>query len=201
MASLANRSKLTCMAKALDPQQFQSPSLHVNRNDNANHQSGILVDSGVHFAAGLRSLLHAASQEISSLTAFTSVSSSFPPITNTLYSAIQIRNGNSGTFHISFGSDYQTKFAIEITTDRGSVTVEADQVACIRRDSSGKTTEKITALELDNGVKGEIQAFAESIQNGVANERGVPEQALADLRLIQRMLESDEEGGTVKVML
>ena len=201
MASLASRSKLKCTARALDPQEFQSPSLHVNRSDNAKHQGGILVDSGVHFAAGLRSLLYAASQEISSLTAFTSVSSSFPPITNTLYAAIQIRNGNSGTFHISFGSEYRTEFAIEITTDRGSVTFEADKVVCIRRDSSGKTTEETTALRLDNGVKGEIQAFAESIQNGVADERGVPEQALADLRLIQRMLESDEEGGSVKVML
>lgn len=122
-------------------------------------------------------------------------------MTNTLYSAIQIRNGNSGTFNISFGSDYQTTFAIEIITDRGSVTVEADQVACIRRDKNGKMTEETTPLALDNGVKGEIQAFAESIQNNVADERGVPEQALADLRLIQHMLESDKEGGTVKVML
>ena len=189
------------MAKTLDPREIQCPSSHGNRSDNASHQSGVLVDSGVHLVAGLRSLLHAASQEISSLTAFTSVSSSCPPMTHTLYSAIQIRNGNSGTFNISFGSDYQTTFAIEIITDRGSVTVEADQVTCIRKEKSGKTTEETTALALDNGVKGEIQAFAESIQNGVADERGVPEQALADLRLIQRMLESDEEGGTVKVML
>ena len=122
-------------------------------------------------------------------------------MTTTLYSAIQIRNGNSGTFNISFGSDYQTTFTIEIITDRGSVTVEADKVACMIRDKSGKTTEETISLALDSGVKGEIQAFAESIHNGVADERGVPEQALADLRLIQRMLESDEEGGIVKVML
>ena len=189
------------MDKAHNPRAFQSPSSHGNRSDHANHQSGTLIDIGVHFAAGLRSLLHAASQEISSLTAFTSVSSSCPPMTNTLYSAIQLRNGNSGTFNISFGSEYQTTFTIEIITDRGTVTVEADQVVCITRDKSGKTTEETTALALDNGVNGEIRAFAESIQNGVADERGVPEQALADLRLIQRMLESDEEGGAVKVML
>ncbi|KAL8788750.1 MAG: hypothetical protein Q9195_007157 [Heterodermia aff. obscurata] len=140
-------------------------------------------------------------QEISSLTAFTSVSSSCPPMTTTLYSAIQLRSGSSGTFNISFGSDYETTFAIEIITDRGSVTVEADRVARLKTDKSGNTVEDTTALRLDNGVKAEVQAFAESIQNGVADERGVPEQALADLRLIQRMLESDEEGGTVKVML
>ena len=189
------------MAKAHNSGGIQYPSSHDNRSDNASHPSGILVDTGVHFAAGLRSLLHAASQEISSVTAFTSVSSSCPPMTTTLYSAIQLRNGSSGTFNISFGSDYQTKFAIEIITDRGSVTVEADQVARMKIDKSRNVTEDTIALGLDNGVKAEVKAFAESIQSGVADERGVPEQALADLRLIQRMLESDEEGGTVKVML
>ena len=50
-------------------------------------------------------------------------------------------------------------------------------------------------------MKAEVHAFAESIQNGFADERGAPEQALADLRLIERMLESGEQEGAIKVLL
>ena len=61
--------------------------------------------------------------------------------------------------------------------------------------------EETTEVGFDNGVQAEVNAFAQSIISGVANERGAPEQALADLKLIQRMLESGEQGGAVKVIL
>ena len=61
--------------------------------------------------------------------------------------------------------------------------------------------EEVTEVGYDNGVKAEVDAFAKSIQSGAADERGTPEQALADLRLISKMLESGEQGGAVKVLL
>lgn len=69
------------------------------------------------------------------------------------------------------------------------------------KDNDGNRVEETTEVGFDSGVKTEVNAFAKSITTGVANERGAPEEALADLRLIQRMLESGEQGGAVKVIL
>lgn len=121
--------------------------------------------------------------------------------TNTIQSTLQLRNGYSGAFNICFGSQYKTAFSIKIITDRGSVTVRADHVVCVMTDKSGNRVEETTEVGFDNGVKAEVNAFAKSIATGVADERGAPEQALADLKLIQRMLESGEQEGAVKVML
>ena len=161
----------------------------------------MLVDSGVHCAAGLRSLLQAARQEVSSLTASTFLASPCLSSTDTIQSTLQLRNGYSGTFNIHFGSEFETAFSIKVTTDQGSVTVRADHVVYIVKDNYGNRVEETTEVGFDNGVKAEVHAFAQSIVSGVANERGAPEEALSDLKLIQRMLESGEQGGAVKVIL
>lgn len=165
------------------------------------HQGGFLLDSGVHFVAGLRSLLHAADQEISSLTAFTSLLASRLPPVDTIHSTLQLRNGNNGCFNISFGAEFKTAFEIEVVTNKGSVTVRATEVVCVRRDEQGKKLEETIEVGFDNGVMDEVEVFAQSIQNGVADVRGSPDQALADLKVLQRMLESGEQGGSVKVLL
>lgn len=78
--------------------------------------------------------------------------------------------------------------------------VKASEVVCVSRDGKGKKLEETIEVGFENGVVEEVKAFAESILAGEADERGTPEQALADLRVLQRMLESGEEGGAVKVL-
>lgn len=102
---------------------------------------------------------------------------------------------------ISFGAEFKTAFEIEVVTDKGSVTVRASEVACVSRDEDGKKLEEKIEVGFDNGVVEEVKAFAESIAAGKADERGTPDEALADLLVIQRMLESGEQGGSVKVLL
>ena len=155
----------------------------------------------MHFVAGLRSLLDAADQEISSLTAFTSLLASRLPPVDTIHSTMQLRNGNSGCFNISFGAEFKTAFEIEVVTDKGSVTVKASEVICVTKDKDGKKLEETVEVGFDSGVVEEVKAFAESILVGAADERGTPDQALADLEVLQRMLESGEQGGAVKVLL
>ena len=43
-----------------------------------------------------------------------------------------------------------------------------------------------------------MTAFAESIRTGKADPRGTPEEALADLQVLQAILESGEEAGAAK---
>ena len=134
------------------------------------------------------------------MTAFTClISPRLPPI-DTIHSILRLRNGNSGTFNISFGTEFKTAFEIEVITDCGGVMVKADQVMCITKDEDGKRMKECTKMKYDNGVRAEVDAFGRSIKGAGADERGTPEQALADLRLIYTMLESGEQGGTVKVL-
>ena len=58
-----------------------------------------------------------------------------------------------------------------------------------------------TEIGYDNGMRAEVDAFARSIAGAVADERGTPKQALADLRLIYTMLESGEQGGAVRFII
>ena len=145
-------------------------------------------------------MLHATDQEVFSLTAFTSlVSNHLTPI-DTVHSILRLRNGTYGIFNISLGTEFKTAFDIEVVTDRGSVTVQADQVICITKDKDGKRMRECTEIGYDNGVRAEVDAFARSIAGAAADERGTPEQALADLRLIYTMLESGEQGGAVRFL-
>ena len=114
---------------------------------------------------------------------------------------MQLRNGNNGSFNISFGAEFKTAFEIQVVTDKGSVTVTASEVVCVSRDAEGKKLEERIEVGFDNGVKEEVKAFAESILAGEADERGTPDQALTDLKVLESMLESGDQGGAVKVLL
>ena len=56
----------------------------------------------------------------------------------------------------------------------------------------GNSTEKEFK---DEGVKNEVKAWAESIANGKPNPLQSPEQALADLEILEKMLKSGEGHG------
>ena len=60
------------------------------------------------------------------------------------------------------------------------------------------TQEKTFRFGPGNGVRKELVAFAENIYTKEPNPRGSPEQAYYDLKLLQGMLESGEEGGAAK---
>ena len=120
---------------------------------------------------------------------------------DTIHSIIQIRNGNNGCFNISFGAEFKTAFEIQVVTNNGSVTIRASEVVCVRKDEDGKKLEETIEVGFNNGVVDEVEVFAQSIQNGETDVRGSPDQALADLKVLQKMLESGEEGGSVKVLL
>lgn len=59
--------------------------------------------------------------------------------------------------------------------------------------SIGNKTEEIQ--DEGSGVPPEVRAWGEALAAGKANERQSPEEALADLELIEASLRSGEQGG------
>jgi len=99
---------------------------------------------------------------------------------------------------MSFGSTYTTK-DISVSGEKGSVTIANDKIV-VRKFENGKqeVVKEIDAVWKDFGVTNEVQAWAKSLENGKQDERQSPEQALADLELLEGMLVSGDNGGAVQ---
>lgn len=154
----------------------------------------------MHFVAGLRFLLAAAGQSITEVAAFTSLLQPRLPPVDTAHATMRISNGRNGTFAISFGAEFKNDFEIEVVTDKGAVTVKPDEVVVLARSAheEGRRKRVARSFRLEESVRWEIAAFADGIRKGKPDVRGWPEQALADLMVLQAMLESGEQGGAVK---
>lgn len=61
-------------------------------------------------------------------------------------------------------------------------------------EKEGNSSEKEFSAE-GNGVKQEVSAWAESLVGGKPNPRQSPEEALADLEILEKMLKSGENHG------
>jgi len=152
-----------------------------------NYQGGFLLDGGVHTVAGIRFLL--GEDKPTSLSAFTSLLQKHLPPVDTVDSIWQLKSGVSGAYSQSFGSTLSEN-EVTIAGDKGSVTVRRSTV--IVREGEQKD-EKKTAREFTeegSGVKQEVQAWAEALKAGKPNSKQSPEEALADLEILEQMLKS-----------
>ena len=169
------------------------------RRQNATYQGGVLLDGGVHYVAAIRYLLDAAGQSITKVAAFTSRLHQLLAPLDTVHSTMQISNGNSGTFSLSFGTVFKREFEFQVVTDKGTVTVTSDAVVLSQNDFSGsKAGKKHSFTYLNNGIQHEFATFARAIHTGKMEPRATPEEALLDLKVVQAMLESGADGGMAK---
>lgn len=157
------------------------------------YQGGFLLDGGIHQIAVLRLLLGTDAQP-ATLSAYSSLLQKHLPPHDTITSIWQTKDGISGTFAISFGSTYAARDTT-IIAEKGSVSIVSDKV--IVRKFDGETTEKAVTWG-DFGVKNEVAAWAASLEAGKPDPKQSPGEALADLELLEKMLQSGEEGGKVQ---
>jgi hypothetical protein len=76
---------------------------------------------------------------------------------------------------------------LEFTCEKGVVSLVDDRLTV-----NGVVTE----IPFEGvGVKEEVKAFGESIVNGELNKKLVPDEALADLEVLEMMFKSGEDGG------
>ena len=150
------------------------------------HQGGFLLDGGVHFVAGIRCLLgpSAAPKSISAYTAL--LQPHLPPV-DTVYSIWLTKSGIPGTFSMSFGTTF-SGLTYNVACEKGVVTVSGKTVTL---QETGKQPIEKRFPEQGSGVKAEVAAWAESLVAGKPDSRQSPEEALADLEILEKMLHSD----------
>jgi predicted dehydrogenase len=144
-------------------------------------------------------MLSAAGEEIRQLSSFTAqLQEKLPPV-DTVHAILATQSGRSGTFCLSFGTEFKKGFEIEVVTTTGAVTVGDCRVTTLSKDSSG---EKVgtESFPPSSSVKPEVVAFANSIQAGIVDPRLQPKQALKDVEILQGMLESGRVGAAMKVL-
>lgn len=162
------------------------------------YQGGFLLDGGVHFIAGTRILLGDAARP-TALSAYTSLLQNHLPPVDTVNSIWQTKSGISGTFSVSFGTTLSGS-EYTVACEKGSVTIVKSKVTVREgEEKDGNFTESEFTWE-ESGVKQEVDAWAESIVVGKANPAQSPEQALADLEILEKMLKSGEGQGKTEAL-
>jgi len=154
------------------------------------HQGGFLLDGGVHFTAGIRLLL-GSKDKITRLSAFTNQLQKHLPPVDSVDATMKTATGSTGTFQVSFGTTL-TGSEWTVGCAGGSVSVSG---STITTNIDGKE-EKTEVKDERSGVPPEVRKWGEALAAGKTNERQNPEEALADLELLELMLRSGENNGT-----
>jgi predicted dehydrogenase len=161
------------------------------------YQGGFLLDGGVHFVAGLRLLLAAAGQEIKQLVGFSGLLDEKLIPVDTIHAVATTQDRKSGTIIISFGTEFKSGTELEIVTTKGVVSWNPAEVKTV----TSKGEEKKEFSSSNFGVTAEVAAFAEAIKAGRIDDLQSPQEALKDLEILQRLLESGAgEGAAVKTI-
>ncbi|KAG4425361.1 hypothetical protein IFR04_001511 [Cadophora malorum] len=162
------------------------------------YQGGFLLDGGIHFIAILRYLLSALGQEIATLSAFTDLLQDRLKPVDTIHAVAQTSQGRSGSFDVSFGTAFNEGFEIVVVTDACSVTIRPTEVTTRIQYDKGEKTESVEKVEMSFGVVEEVAAFSGAILGGELDVRISPREALGDLKMLEAMLRSGENGGSIK---
>lgn len=152
-----------------------------------------MLDGGVHFTAATRLLL-GEQDKPTNLTAYTTLLQEHLPPVDTVNSVWQTESGISGTFSVSFGTTLSGSEYI-VACEKGSVTVSSGKVT-VKQGEEKEKNESVTEFQQEgSGVKQEVAAWAKSIVDGIANPKQSPQQAFADLEILEKMLRSGEAQG------
>lgn len=151
------------------------------------HQGGFLLDGGVHTVAGIRLLL--GEDKPTLLSAFTSLLQTHLPPVDTVDSIWQLKSGVSGAYSQSFGSTLSGN-EVTVAADKGSVTVNRSSVIVREGEQKEKKSTTKEFTEEGSGVKQEVKAWGEALKAGKPNLKQSPQEALADLEILEKMLKS-----------
>ncbi|KAK4442904.1 hypothetical protein QBC34DRAFT_488631 [Podospora aff. communis PSN243] len=168
------------------------------------YQGGFLLDGGVHFVAALRMMLAAAGEEVGKLVGFSGLLEERLGPVDTVNAVAVTKGGKSGSITMSFGTEFKNGLELEVVTTQGAVRfVESwpkRSVTSVRKNDKGEKVEEKKEFEFSIGVADEVAAWVVAMEKGVIEERQSPAEAMKDLEILQRLLESGEKGGEVKTI-
>lgn len=149
------------------------------------HQGGFLLDGGVHFTAALRLML-GKDNPLVSISAHSALLQEHLPPVDTVEATAKSKKGAVGTISISFGTTAKGS-EWTVAAENGFVSISKNKVTI---------DDKVEEIEDERtGVPPEVRAWGEALAAGRVNEQQSPEEALADLELIEAMLRSGEHDG------
>jgi len=158
------------------------------------YQGGFLLDGGVHFVAGTRFLLGEAARP-AAVTAYSTLLREHLPPVDTINSVWLTKSGVSGTFSISFGTTLSGS-EYTVACEKGSVTIQRSKVIVREGEEKEGNVKEVEFKDEGSGVKQEVAAWAEALVAGKPEPRQSPEEALADLEILEKLLRSGEGQGT-----
>ena len=147
--------------------------------------------------AGIRILL---GSKVTSISAFTALSRPYLPPVDTVHGIWRTEAGASGMISASLGSPLQVGEYI-VACENGSITLHGsiilpDGEVTVRYGDEPNCKLSKKVFDDERGDIGrEIATWAQSILDGKLDPRQSPEEALADLELIEAMLRSGEQHG------
>ncbi|KAK0640675.1 oxidoreductase-like protein [Cercophora newfieldiana] len=166
------------------------------------YQGGFLLDGGVHFVAGLRMLLAAAGEEIGKLACFSGLLEERLVPVDTVNAVAVTKTGKTGSIAMSFGTEFKSGLEVEVVTTKGRVhfleTLGVRNIKVVRKNEAGEKVEEDKEFTYNSGVAAEVVAWGEAMRKGAIEERQSPAEALRDLEILQKLLESGEKGGEVQ---
>jgi predicted dehydrogenase len=169
------------------PFNANSKYYHTPWRHDSSVPGGFIVDGGVHHAAALRLILG----EVTAVSATARhVVPDLPP-PDTVAATLTFANGVVGTYIATYATAAPWPPFLYIGGSEGSLRVLRKE---IELTPNGKT-ERIETSGFD-GVEKELLAFADTIRHGTPH-RNTPQEALADLAVIEAMLTSAATGQSV----
>lgn len=161
---------------------------------NPDYQGGFLLDGGVHFIAGLRKILPS---QIVKVSAFTRLNRDYLPPADTVHATFQLADGATGIYGNTSAAS-RSVYDIELMGQEGHILAslaffEASKVELVLKDGTKESKEFKDANK--NAIAEEFRVFAEAISHNREDPSGSPEEALADLAIIESMLTSGDKGG------
>ncbi|KAI9713098.1 MAG: hypothetical protein M1820_001083 [Bogoriella megaspora] len=163
------------------------------------YNGGFVLDAGIHQIAGIRALLGEDDPPVRVIAFTRQLQNHLPPV-DTVDAIIRTKSGVTGSLSMSFGTTYEEYFA-SVACEQGVVLREKGGKN-FAKGSSGilkvreKGEEKVMEFPDEAmGVKQEMAAWAQALQDGHVDPRQAPEAALQDLQMLEAMLQSGEHGG------
>jgi len=160
------------------------------------YQGGFILDGGVHFSANLRSIIN---KKITKVAAFSALNREYLPPVDTVNGILQLEDGSSGTFAVSFGTS-KGIFDVTVQFENGYVTSNYDTLVYKGPNDKEEVTKKFADNNGTHPITRLVQVFVESVITGKSDPRLSPEEALEDVLLVESLLNSGEQGGAVQTL-
>jgi len=167
------------------------------------YQGGFLLDGGVHDVAGLRMLI--GDDPVTRLAAFTRLNQPHLPPVDTIDATMKLKSSATGTVSQSFGTTFPTRSEWAFACENGSMTIAKTAEIVNSQEGpanvvsvfnlKGELVKQDKVADERTGVPPEVRYWGEALAAGRVNADQRPEEALADLELIEKMLRSGENDG------